>query len=479
MKNFIKIFFCFLVLLLLSASELPLNAYRQVSCVTHIHSTFSDSGKLSLEQIIQKAKNYHIDVVIPTDHDLEKIEYGLWPFRKLIKKTVEKNSVFFIGTDKYLSEIKRLQEKYPEMVIIPGVESSAYHYWTGSPFTKNLVLRGWHKHMTIIGLDTIEKYKKLPIINNPGGREFNPLLLWPVVLLLTGLLFYGRPKLKLFLILTSVLLLIYNFPFKSYPFSAYSTNLGDLPYQNLINYVNAQNGLVFWAHPEARNWKEPYNFGPVSLQSSPYPDIVLKTRDFSGFAYFWEGANMTGNVGGYWDQALIEYCENKRNKPEWAVGELDYINEGVQNNYLNLNKNILLVNNLTKEDALDALRKGRFYVTSKYKPSGFELVLTNFAIKSAESAESRVIFGESLHYRGKVKIFFTVSTSDKSRHKFKIKFIEDGKIERRIEKESPANIEFEFQPAKNRTYCRIEIDAAGTANDSTKLVTNPVFLYND
>ncbi|MBU0951322.1 MAG: PHP domain-containing protein [Elusimicrobia bacterium] len=471
MKNFKIIFFCILALLLLSVSNL-LHAYKQVSCVTHIHSTFSDSGKLSLEQIIKKAKDYHVDVVIPTDHDLEKIEYGLWPFRKIIKKTVEKNSVFLIGTDKYLAEIKRLQEKYPEIIIIPGVESSAYHYWTGSPFTKNLVLRGWHKHMTIIGLDTAEKYKKLPIINNPSAREFDPLLLWPVLLLLLGLLISGRPKVKFCFIAISLLLLIYNFPFKNYPFNAYSTNLGELPYQNLINYVNTQNGLVFWAHPEARNWKEPYSFWPVSLQSSPYPEILLTTRDFTGFAYFWEGANMAGNAGGYWDQALIEYCENKRKKPEWAIGELDYINDGVQNNYLNLNKNILLVDKLTKENALDALRKGRFYVTSKYKPNGFEPVLTNFTIKSAET---RVTFGESLHYRGKVKIFFTISTSDNSHRKLKTRFIEDGKIINTITKESPANIEFEFQPVKNHTYCRIEIDM----ENSTKLVTNPIFLYND
>ncbi|OGS24819.1 MAG: hypothetical protein A2297_07420 [Elusimicrobia bacterium RIFOXYB2_FULL_48_7] len=461
---------CVLITTLISFSALPVLAYKQVSCAMHFHSTFSNSGRLSLEEIVIKARNLGISVVIPTDHDLEKVEYGVWPLRKIIKKTVQRNSVFLIGTDKYLDEINRLQQKYPDTVIIPGVESSPYYYWTGNPLKKNMVLHRMHKHLTVIGLNKVKQYRELPISGNPGAGKFDPILLWPCVPLLAGLLI-KRKFFRISLITLSCLFFVYNFPFTTYPFSNY-INENESPYQYLIDYVNSQGALTFWSHPEARNWKEPYNAGNVSLESPPYPEAILNTRNYTGFAYFWEGANTIGAPGGYWDKTLIQYCNGEREKPVWANSELDYITDGMQNNYLNLNKNILLVKELSQAQALEALKNGRFYMVSKNKPGYFEPVMENFTVKSGAS---RSTFGEKLVYKGKVKIFFTISTSDKKNHNMKIEFIENGRAIKNLSVKSPSNVAFEFNPSAKCSYCRIELET----DNSTKLVTNPVFLYNE
>src|SRR3989339_319032 len=67
-----------------NTQELPL----RLSCVLHLHSTFS-GGDRSLDRVVEEARKNHFDVVIPSDHDLMRWEYGLPPLRNLVKKTYE------------------------------------------------------------------------------------------------------------------------------------------------------------------------------------------------------------------------------------------------------------------------------------------------------------------------------------------------------------------------------------------------------
>ena len=103
----------------------------QAEAAIHISSTVSD-GKLSIDEIVKIAKQNDIKIVILTDHDFMKWEYGLWPLRRIIKKTLETNSIYTYGINRYLKEIEEIQKKNPDLVLIPGVECAPFYYWSGN-----------------------------------------------------------------------------------------------------------------------------------------------------------------------------------------------------------------------------------------------------------------------------------------------------------------------------------------------------------
>jgi len=112
--------------------------FSQLSGVIHIHTAFS-SGHYSIEELAAKAKEKGLEVLVLTDHDLVAMEYGIFPFRNLIKKREERKSVLKLGPEKYLTEIARVNRRQQDVLVIPGVQSSPFYYWTGS-FLKETLL---------------------------------------------------------------------------------------------------------------------------------------------------------------------------------------------------------------------------------------------------------------------------------------------------------------------------------------------------
>jgi len=92
--------------------------YKQLSCVMHIHTNYSEDRTYTLKDVIDKAKKAGIDVVIPTDHDFVSVSYGVFPFQNLVKKTYSKNSIMELGPEKYLGDIEKLRRENPDMVIV-------------------------------------------------------------------------------------------------------------------------------------------------------------------------------------------------------------------------------------------------------------------------------------------------------------------------------------------------------------------------
>ncbi|MCD6228597.1 MAG: hypothetical protein J7K17_03895, partial [Candidatus Omnitrophica bacterium] len=135
----------------------------KLPAIIHIASTVSD-GEYSLSEIVKIAKDNGIKVVVINDRDLMRWEYGIWPLRNLIKKRVEINSIFKYGIKRYLNEIRMLQNKFSDLIIIPGTESAPFYYWEGSPLRGNLKMYNWHRHILTVGLEKVEDYKNLPII---------------------------------------------------------------------------------------------------------------------------------------------------------------------------------------------------------------------------------------------------------------------------------------------------------------------------
>jgi hypothetical protein len=145
--------------------------YMQLSGVIHVHSTFS-SGKYSIEELVSRAENKNLEVLIVTDHDRVVMEYGLFPFRNLIKRREERPSVLRTGPQKYLAEIERLNRQQPSVLVIPGVQSSPFYYWTGTPFGKGLTAHNFRKELLVIGMSDPDDYHNLPLLHGRTSARY-------------------------------------------------------------------------------------------------------------------------------------------------------------------------------------------------------------------------------------------------------------------------------------------------------------------
>ncbi|HDZ76993.1 MAG TPA: hypothetical protein ENH41_02790 [Candidatus Omnitrophica bacterium] len=457
----------------------------QAPAAIHISSTVSD-GKLSIPEIIATAKENGIKVIIFTDHAMVKWEYGLWPLRKIIKKTVERNSISTYGIKRYLREIEDAQKKNPDLVLIPALESAPFYYWSGNPFKNNLKLHNWHKHILVIGLGKAEDYKNIPSVSNGNSLylRFRIWLLWPILTLLAGVFclrkrqfgykdLQGRSlgpyslKWRIFgivVIIFSLLFLFNNFPFAEFKFDQYHGEQGVGPYQNLVDYVNNKGGLTFWAHPEAEYIKR---IGRVEVETREYSDYLLDTSDYSGFAVFTEGYKI-GRPGNIWDSVLKQYCLGERKSPVWAISELDFDVTGDLAEYIKGLRTVILVPSLTREAVLEALGHGRMYVV-RGKPG---LVLDKFVIHDSLS-DVNVTMGDKIELSGNPVVKMGGHFPDKRSKRVKINLIRNGVVTKTFEVMSPFEIDYQddyFDKGK-KIYYRIEIRYAGGI-----LATNPVFV---
>ncbi|MDI6733619.1 MAG: hypothetical protein QME51_06575 [Planctomycetota bacterium] len=291
--------------------------FSHIAGAIHLQTPAS-GGKRTIADYINLARRHEIGILVITDHDTQKYEYGLWPLRWLIKKTVDEPSVFRYGLEKYFAVLSQAHSISDDVLIIDGVESTPFYYWSGSYFKDNLTINDRGKHILVIGLNDIEAYKNLPLIGNGKSR-----------------------------------------------FNQYQSNQGYAPYQDLIDYVRKKGGLTFWAHPEAR---QSLRKGNISVNTLPYPESLKATTNYTGFGVLWEGYQQIGLPGGYWDEVLREYSEGRRDKPVWAIGELDDYGDKEIDKVLTI---FLLPKGKEKSylAAIDALRTGKTYTILKAKDS--------------------------------------------------------------------------------------------------------------
>ena len=235
-----------LVFALLLNSNLTLASdYQQIAGLIDLRTTFSD-GELDPESLVKLAQERGFTVVFFNDHDRLAMEYGLFPFRNILKKRVELNSINKGGAENYLNSIKEVEEKYPDMIIIPGSETAPFYYWTGSYFKKNLTAHNHERRILTVGLEKAEDYQDLPIIHNGFSTRltatFLPILfvfLVPLILCIFLIRWKGVYRISGIIIgVLSILFIINTNPFRSSPFSQYRGDQGIAPYQLLIDYSN-------------------------------------------------------------------------------------------------------------------------------------------------------------------------------------------------------------------------------------------------
>ncbi|MFH1459686.1 MAG: PHP domain-containing protein [Candidatus Omnitrophota bacterium] len=447
----------------------------QIPALVHISSTISD-GKNSLEQIIKAAESSNFKAIVFTDRDFMQWEYGLWPLRKIFKKVFKQNSVKDFGFEKYIKRIGKLNKKYPGLVLIAGLETNPFYYWSGSIFSKNFSLHDTHKHMLIFGLEDENNFNQLPVIANQKAlfKTFklkDVLNFWPVLVLILALgLTRIRKKLGIFIFILSTLFLINNFPFKPCLFDQYHGDQGLMALQNTINYVREKNGLIFWAHPEAKyDQKSEY----VEIITNPHSDDLMKTIDYTGFSVFYEGYKIIGCPGGLWDQLLIEAVNGKRKTPAWVIGGLAFDSQGELTESLKDLRNILLVKSINKNEILNAFRMGSLYVSRGKRSADF--ILNEFSICDPMGNSAKTI-GQTLSLPGNdiiIKIKGDLKDNNANLSTFRLSLIKNARVIKNFQTQTPFNIEVNdlINPDESNSYYRLEIVTQGL-----HVITNPIFV---
>ncbi len=474
LKRIISILFLGLVSVTFCVRSSIGEGYQQVAGLVDLRTTYSD-GAHDLDYLIDLAKKRGFEVLFINDHDRMAMEYGIFPLKNIIRKREELPSVNSRGAEGYFKGIKLAAQQHPEIILIPGTETSPFYYWTGSPFKNNLTAHNWERHLLIMGMESPQDYKNLPILHNGFStlhfRQLLPLSIVFMVLMLLGLILALKKSyiriLGIVILVNASLMLIEFHPFKSSLFDQYSGDQGYLPYQELIDYVKERGGATFWTHPEAKAGANARK-GPITVKTPPHPEALLMTKDYTGFGSIYGTWITSTEPGMEWDAALLEYCRGERDTPAWGISTADYHEEGMGGEKLGNFPTVFLVNKKTREEILLALKRGRMYACRAGENfQRFEL--NDFSV-SDSNANNLANMGESIELKNRPEIRIRVSSSDQAAHNIDVRVIRSGKLIKTISKTTPFVVDFKddyFNPGE-LIYYRLDIPG--------KLVSNPIFV---
>lgn len=448
--------------------------YYQVAGLMDLRTTFSD-GLYTIEELTQLAKQRGFRVIFLNDHDRMVMEYGLPPWRNIIKKREERNSINKQGASSYIHAIRTAQENHPDMIIIPGSETTPFYYWTGNPFTGTLTAHDYEKRLLIAGLENPEDYENLPILHN--GFSFNYLenacgeiLFFSLSLVMGIVMLHLRSVPRIYgiiLVLVSIGFIANSNALRSSPFDPYHGNQGIRPYQLLIDYVNAKGGMIFWNYPETRSGVR--NLGTIRVSTLPYPEVLHESKNYTGFAALYGDTITLTEPGNIWDVTLKEFCAGYREKPPWGIATSDYHGEGLGGDTLGTFQTIFWVKEFTKENVLNALRSGKMYACQVKYPH--TLRLQNFSV-SSHNETITAISGDEITLKGFPRIKISLTSINHRQNKVKVRLIRSGEVISVFEDSLPLSIDYVdpiYEPGK-KIYYRMDMKGFGT------IVSNPIFV---
>ncbi len=469
---------CLLMLLIVASLFLPVishgGAYQQVAGLIDFRSTFSD-GAYDIETLVKMAKDRGFEILVINDHDRVVMEYGVPPFRNILRKRIELSSINKNGAKAYLDSIGEVQKKYPNMVIIPGSETAAFYYWAGSYFNKNLTAHNHERRILTIGMETPEDYENLPILHNGFFTEYSrmavpQILLYMIILVMAMFLI----KWKGFYRITGVIIIVWSIVsiansniFRSSPFDQYHGDQGIAPYQLLIDYVNSRGGLTFWNYPETASGCR--RLGPIRVDTPPYPEVLEKSRDYTGFASLY-GENITvTEPGNIWDRVLIAYCKGTRSRPVWGISTADFHREGDAGEKLGNFPTVFFLREKSRKGVLEALKNGKMYAYRGGYPQFVNL--DEFSVSSPDG-KNEGISGDEIALKESPRIRIFLSAAEVSERKVKVRLIRSGELIQTFEGTLPMRIDYEdryFQRGE-KVYYRMDMRGCGI------LVSNPIFV---
>jgi len=482
-----------LLLVLLALTALPREADtagRELRAAVHVHTTFS-SGALTLDELLEEARRERLDAVLLADNFLLRFEYGLFPLRGLVRKVVEKPSVMRGGVERYLQAVDAAQARFPDLVLVPGVEVIPYYYWTGSVWTGDLTQWDAQKNLLVLGLTRPAAYAGMPAVGAGGARVPGPARLAELALAAVALvggtvllrLRRERPvRLRRFTLRT---VRRYRLPGAMTlglgaalaldaamipDFHPYQGNLGIEPYQRVIDYAESLGGAVVWSYPEARDFGrfEVGRFGRVTVRTDPAPETLLQSRGYTGFGAVYEDTVTFTEPGRQWDRLLREYAEGRRARPAWGVGELGYHGRdkrlgGVTTAFLAAER--------SRAGLLAALRAGRLYAVRSL--GDYHFVLEEFAM-AEEGGGDWVTMGGEVAARGPapLRLRVRITASDGRAAPIAGRVIRSGAVVAALEGVTPLERTLAVAPPPpgRREFVRLEVTGP------RRLLANPIFV---
>mgnify|MGYP004007308769 CR=1 FL=1 len=104
--------------------------YHHLDVAVHASSWYS-TGSAHIEEVAQAAAAMGFDALILTDADVLQVEYGLPFFRNIFAFSSEQPALLSENAlGDYLAEIQRVDETMENFVLIDGVESRPFYFWS-------------------------------------------------------------------------------------------------------------------------------------------------------------------------------------------------------------------------------------------------------------------------------------------------------------------------------------------------------------
>ena len=449
--------------------------YIQLDGIADVKTNFSE-GCASIKDIGNQSERLGIDAVIFGDYARNSIEFGAKPFERIFKNTTEGPSVLGRGASGFISEINDNDRQIKETLLIPGVETIPFYYWSGSNFDKNLTAHNWDKHLLVVGLPTAQEYEQLPLPNSNFSLNYtDPLLNQFIIIgflfmLSVGAVYKGYVRVITVPLMVLLLLLTFNnHPFQSSPFDAYHGDQGMKPYQNMIDYANSKGAMVFWNHMESSSGIRQQ--GTTSLETLPYPDDLLKTKNYTGFQVVGDNPINLAEAGQQWDQVLMEYLQGQRQKPVWGYGSNDYLCEDQNGDRLGSVRTVFLVREKNRDTLLDAMRKGRMYAVRQSDDN--RLSLDEFTVEDQKTGQQATL-GQELTSTDFPAVKIKLRSIKGGNKTAQIQIIRNGVLAKQESVSLP--YELTWRDVGNKQEGRVYYRVKASVNSMDHLVSNPIFV---
>jgi hypothetical protein len=471
----------FLTLPALTYGQTQDTAYEQAPALMDLRTAFSD-GDYDPETLVQMAVRKGFNVIFLNDHDRVVMEYGLPPFRNIVRKKVERNSINKSGADRYLRTVAGLRKMYPDVILIPGTESTPFYYWTGSPFTGNLTANDHERRILTMGLEKPADFETLPILHNGlSGSHFRaamPALTVFTLCFLIAIYFlfnHGWWRLSgAVLALLSAGLFLNTLFARPSPFDPYHGKQGAAPYQLFIDAVAQKGGLTFWNYPETQSGVR--KMGPIGVSTLPYPGMLLETRNYTGFAAIYGDTTTITEPGNVWDVVLGEYCSGFRERPPWGVATADFHKEGGSGQKLGDFQTVLWLREKSSQSVLAALKNGKMYACRGNFPRIPRL--DEFSASAAEpQTASRMISGDELVLarNPRIRIFLSggpLESVTAGKREVQVRLIRSGSVIQIFKGPLPLVIDYTdpIELPGEMIYYRMDMTGYGA------IVSNPIFV---
>ncbi len=452
--------------------------YIQLIGVTDLRSKFSD-GCFTLQTLAEMCVERKIDVMIVMDHDRYSLEYGIFPFRNIFRKKVQKNSLLINGARNYLRAFENLSYEFNDLIAIPGVESAPFYYWSGSFLSGDLTANLWEKHISIVGMRNPKDYEELPTLNSNFSTKyfrnyFKGFFLFFLSSLVGAILIFFGEYFRiggiLILVLNALLMISYH-PFRSSPFDQYHGPQGVAPWQLTIDYANERGGMTFWHHMESSSGIG--KKGPINVNTPPHSQDLLLTHGYTGFQAVYEDTITVTEPGHEWDRALLQFLRGERKNAIWGIGGHDYHCEGTSGIRFNDVKTVFLVKRKSKDGVLNAMRKGRMYAVRQPQKKKYRLSLDEFSIQGGDGSKS-VTMGDTIALSERPNIRIKISATDRKEHKLTLSLVRSGEKIKEFNAATPADFRFTdnyYKPGETIFY-RLEAFIRG----DNYLIANPIFV---